>query len=120
MHEAIDDLPNRNIITFHEAFPYFAEEFNLNIVDVVEVEAGTEPSPKQLEETIEIAKANNVKSLFTEPQYAAKAAETIAKETGIKLYTLDPIVTGDSTPDSYDDYINKMKENLETLKEALK
>lgn len=120
MHEAIDVLPNRNIITFHEAFPYFAEEFNLNIVDVVEVEAGTEPSPKQLEETIEIAKANNVKSLFTEPQYAAKAAETIAKETGIKLYTLDPIVTGDSTPDSYDDYINKMKENLETLKEALK
>lgn len=120
MHEAIDNLPNRNIITFHEAFPYFAEEFNLNIVDVVEVEAGTEPSPKQLEETIEIAKANNVKSLFTEPQYAAKAAETIAKETGIKLYTLDPIVTGDSTPDSYDDYINKMKENLETLKEALK
>lgn len=120
MHEAIDDLPNRNIITFHEAFPYFADEFNLNIVDVVEVEAGTEPSPKQLEETIEIAKANNVKSLFTEPQYAAKAAETIAKETGIKLYTLDPIVTGDSTPDSYDDYINKMKENLETLKEALK
>lgn len=120
MHEAIDNLPNRNIITFHEAFPYFAEEFNLNIVDIVEVEPGTEPSPKQLEETIKSAKTNNVKSLFTEPQYAAKAAETIAKETGIKLYTLDPVVTGNSTPTSYDDYINKMKENLETLKEALK
>lgn len=120
MHEELDNLPNRNIITFHEAFPYFAEEFNLNIVGVVEVEPGTEPSPKQLEETIEIAKANNVKALFTEPQYAAKAAETIYKETGIKLYTLDPVVTGDSTPDSYDDYINKMKENMETLKEALK
>lgn len=120
MHEVIDTLPNRNIITFHEAFPYFAEEFNLNIVGVVEVEPGTEPSPKQLEETIEIAKNNNVKALFTEPQYAAKAATTISNETGIPLYTLDPIVTGDSTSDAYDDYITKMEQNLETLKEALK
>ena len=120
MHDTIDSLPNRNIITFHEAFPYFAEEFNLNIVGVVEVEAGTEPSPKQLEETIKIAKNNNVRALFTEPQYAAKAASTLSKETGIPLYTLDPIVTGDSTPNAYDDYLNKMKQNLETLKEALK
>lgn len=120
MQEGINALPNRNIITFHEAFPYFAEEFNLNIVSVIALEPGTEPSPKELEETIELAKNNNVKALFTEPQYSAKAANTISKEAGIPIYTLDPIVTGDSTPDSYDDYINKMKQNFETLKEALK
>lgn len=120
MQEGINSLPNRNIITFHEAFPYFAEEFDLNIVGVIALEPGTEPSPKELEETIELAKNNNVKALFTEPQYTAKAATTISKEAGIPIYTLDPIVTGDSTPNSYDDYINKMKQNLETLKEALK
>lgn len=120
MHETISTLPNRNIITFHEAFPYFAEEFNLNIVSVIALEPGTEPSPKELEETIKIAKSNNVKALFTEPQYNAKAATTISKESGIPIYTLDPIVTGDSTPNSYDDYINKMRQNLEILKEALK
>ena len=32
MHAAIDPLPNKKIVTFHEAFPYFAEEFNLDIV----------------------------------------------------------------------------------------
>ena len=120
MQEGINSLPNRNIITFHEAFPYFAEEFDLNIVGVIALEPGTEPSPKELEETIELAKNNNVKALFTEPQYTAKAANTISKEAGIPIYTLDPIVTGNSTPNSYDDYINKMKQNLETLKEALK
>ncbi len=120
MQEGINSLPNRNIITFHEAFPYFAEEFDLNIVGVIALEPGTEPSPKELEETIELAKNNNVKALFTEPQYTAKAATTISKEAGVPIYTLDPIVTGDSTPDSYNDYINKMKQNLETLKEALK
>lgn len=120
MQEGINSLPNRNIITFHEAFPYFAEEFDLNIVGVIALEPGTEPSPKELEETIELAKNNNVKALFTEPQYTAKAATTISKEAGVPIYTLDPIVTGDSTPDSYNYYINKMKQNLETLKEALK
>ena len=120
MQEGINSLPNRNIITFHEAFPYFAEEFDLNIVGVIALEPGTEPSPKELEETIELAKNNNLKALFTEPQYTAKAATTISKEAGVPIYTLDPIVTGDSNPDSYNDYINKMKQNLETLKEALK
>ena len=65
-------------------------------------------------------KTNNIKALFTEPQYSSKVATTISNETGAKVYELDPIVTGDSTPDSYDDYINKMKENLNVLKEALK
>ena len=86
MQEGINSLPNRNIITFHEAFPYFAEEFDLNIVGVIALEPGTEPSPKELEETIELAKNNNVKALFTEPQYTAKAATTISKEAGVPIY----------------------------------
>ena len=62
----------------------------------------------------------NIKALFTEPQYSSKIADTIAKETGASIYTLDPIVTGDANEDAYDDYIVKMQENLNTLKEALK
>lgn len=120
MHEALDDIPNKNIVTFHEAFPYFAEEFGLNIVGVIEIEPDSEPSAKEVENIISIIKENNIKALFTEPQYSSKIAETIAKETGTKIYTLDPIVTGDSNENAYDDYIIKMKENLNTLKEALK
>ena len=119
MHEELDSLPNRNIITFHEAFPYFAEEFNLNIVGVIQVEPDSEPSAKEIESVIETIKSNNVKALFTEPQYSSKTAETIAKETGTKVYTLDPIVTGDATKNAYNDYIDKMENNLNILKEAL-
>ena len=120
MHEELDNLPNRDIITFHEAFPYFAEEFNLNIAGVIEIEPDSEPSAKEIEEVINTIRTKNIKSLFTEPQYSAKVAETIATETGATIYELDPIVTGDSNPDAYDDYINKMKKNLDVLKEALK
>ena len=120
MHTELDNLPNRNIITFHEAFPYFAKEFNLNIAGVIEIEPDSEPSAKDVEEIIQIIKDKNITSLFTEPQYSSKIANTIANETGTTVYELDPIVTGDATPDAYDDYINKMKENLNVLKEALK
>lgn len=120
MHSVIDNLPNRNIITFHEAFPYFAQEFNLNIAAVIEREPGTEPSAKELQETIEKIKSSGIKALFAEPQYSSRIADTIAGETGATVYYLDPIVTGDADPEGYDDYINKMKENLKVLEEALK
>ncbi len=105
----------RSIITFHEAFPYFAEEFGLNIAAVVEREPGSEPSAKELADTIELIKKNNIAGLFSEPQYPANAARIIANETGAKIYVLDPAVTG---PDDYDAYINIMEGNLKVLKQA--
>lgn len=117
MHLAMDGIKNRDIVTFHEAFPYFAKEFNFNIAGVIEREPGSEPSAKELAETIDKVKSLKVKALFAEPQYSTKAAGTIAKETGAKVYTLDPVVTG---PMEADAYINIMDSNLKTLQEALK
>ena len=120
MHAALDTVPHKDIVTFHEAFPYFAKEFNLNIIGVVEREPGTEPTPTELQETIEQVNALPTKVLFTEPQYSPAAAETIARETGAKIYTLDPVVTGEATPAAKNAYIDTMKKNMQVLKEALK
>ena len=120
MHAALDNVPHKDIVTFHEAFPYFAKEFNLNIIGVVEREPGTEPTPTELQETIEQVNALPTKVLFTEPQYSPAAAETIARETGAKIYTLDPVVTGEATPAAKNAYIDTMKNNMKTLQEALK
>lgn len=119
MHAALDNVPHKDIVTFHEAFPYFAKEFHLNIIGVVEREPGTEPTPTELQETIEQVNALPTKVLFTEPQYSPAAAETIARETGAKIYTLDPVVTGEATPAAKDAYIDTMKKNMKVLQEAL-
>lgn len=119
MHEELDDLPHKDIVTFHEAFPYLAKEFKLNIVSVIEREPGTEPTPQELETTIAKVNTLPVKVLFTEPQYSPAAAETIAKETGAKIYQLDPIVTGEANLEAMDAYISAMKKNMNILKEAL-
>ena len=119
MHAALDNVPHKDIVTFHEAFPYFAKEFHLNIIGGVEREPGTEPTPTELQETIEQVKALPTKVLFTEPQYSPAAAETIARETGAKIYTLDPVVTGEATPATKNAYIDTMKQNMKVLQEAL-
>ena len=120
MHAALDNVPHKDVVTFHEAFPYFAKEFHLNIIGVVEREPGTEPTPTELQETIEQVNSLPSKVLFTEPQYSPAAAETIARETGAKIYTLDPVVTGEATPAAKNAYIDTMKNNMKTLQEALK
>lgn len=115
MHSELVPYKGRSIITFHEAFPYFAQEFGFKIVAVVEREPGSEPSAKELADTIELVKKNGIPTLFSEPQYPDAAAGTIARETGAKVYVLDPAVTG---PDDYDAYLNIMRNNLITLKLA--
>lgn len=117
MREGLRDLSRRDIVTFHEAFPYFAKEFNLKIAAVIEREPGAEPSATELAETIDLVRASGVKALFAEPQYPARAAESIARESGARVYTLDPAVTG---PMDADAYIRIMDANLRVLEEALK
>ena len=119
MHNELDNLPHKDIVTFHEAFPYLAKEFKLNIVSVIEREPGTEPTPQELEDTIKQVKGLDTKVLFTEPQYSPAAAETIARETGAKIYQLDPVVTGEANEGAMDAYIDTMKKNMAVLKEAL-
>lgn len=115
MHAELAPYKGRQIITFHEAFPYFAREFGLKIAAVVEREPGSAPSAKELADTIELVKKNGIPALFSEPQYPAAAARAIARETGARVYMLDPAVTG---PDDYDAYINIMENNLKVLKQA--
>ncbi len=116
MHQSLDGVQQRDIITFHEAFPYFAQEFNLHIVAVVEHEPGSEPSAGELAKTIAVVRQAGIKTVFAEPQYPAKAADTIARETGATISYLDPAVTG---PDELDAYIKTMDQNLIVLKKAL-
>lgn len=119
MHLSMDMLQNKDVVTFHEAFPYLASEFKLNIVAVVEREPGTEPTPQELAETIEKINLLPVKIIFTEPQYSPKAAETIARETGAQIFELDPIVTGEAKPENLLDYVDRMLSNTLTIIKAL-
>ena len=116
MHSALDHVKNKDIITFHEAFPYFAEEFGLHIAAVINREPDSQPSAKELADTIRLVRETGVKALFEEPLYPETSADIIAAETGAQVYVLDPAVSGEWDKNAY---LTAMESNLQVLAQAL-
>lgn len=117
MHLELDKYKGTEIITFHEAFPYFTREFGFKTAAVIERDPGSQPSAGELANIIKIANEKGVRCIFAEPQYPQGSAEAIARETHAKVYILDPAVTG---PLKADAYIQAMENNLAVLAGALK
>lgn len=117
METELAHVRQHEIITFHEAFAYFAEEFGLHVAAVLEREPGMGPSASELAETVDLVRETGCEVLFVEPQYSSDVAQVVARETGARLYSLDPVVTGDEN--DKDAYLKAMEQNLTVLKEAL-
>ena len=106
----------KSIVTFHEAFPYFARAYGLKIAAVMSDEHEDSLSPKELREVIETVRAAGNPPLFTEPGASSVSAQAIAQETGASIYELDPITTGEATLDAYE---TRMLNNAYTIRNAL-
>ncbi len=111
-------LANPRVVTQHRDFDYLARDAGLNIVGVVRPHEGQEPSAADLLRLTRLIREENVGAVFTEPQYPAKAGETLARETGVPLAVLDPVANGpaDASPDYYE---RVMENNLRTLERTL-
>ncbi|MFM7374792.1 MAG: metal ABC transporter substrate-binding protein, partial [Chthoniobacterales bacterium] len=103
------------VITLHDALPYFARDFGLDIVGVIEREPGHEPRAKELAANVDLVRSRGVRAILAEPQYSDKAAQTIARETGARVVQIDPVATGPSNPtEARGAYLRAMEKNLET------
>lgn len=115
---ALAHIDHADVITFHEAFPYFAEAYGLHVAAVLNREPEDALSPRALANLCETVMHLGNPPLFIEPQYDDAAARTVSRETGAPVYTLDPIVTGpaDAPLTHYED---AMRQNLAVLLAAL-
>jgi zinc transport system substrate-binding protein len=106
---------NNDFIAFHNAFSYFAEEYNLNQYTIIpSSNSHGEVTAKTLENVISKARELNIKVIFSEESVNTKTSQIIANEIGGKVLVLSPLeIVSDG------DYILKMNQNLENLKEAL-
>lgn len=110
--EQLKDLSCRNLLTFHDGFSYFAHAFDLNILEAIEEESGSEASAKELIHLIELVQSHKLPAIFTECNGSASAASIIARETGAVSFALDMAMAGD-------DYFQAMYHNIDTIREAL-
>jgi len=85
----LSNLKNRKFLIFHPSWGYFAKEYNLTQI-AVEIE-GKSPKPKELIKIIEQAKEENIKIIFTQPEFSKKSASIIANEIGGKVVEVSPL-----------------------------
>lgn len=78
-------------VPFHDAWPYFADRYGLDLVLEVEPFPGREPSARALREAIEAIDAAGARAVFTEVQLDDRPARVLADEAGVALAVLDPI-----------------------------
>lgn len=109
---ALAPTTGSRIVTYHNAFPYFADRYKLSLVGVIEEVPDISPSPKYLAALQKVIRDKNVKIIFTEPQFSPKLAQRISKDTGVPLAELDTIETGPLKPTAYEEGLRR---NLETL-----
>ena len=77
--------PDRKLVTFHDAFPYFAREYGIEIVGVAVEAPGQDPSAAEIAALIRAIRAAGVRAIFSESQFPTALVDQIARETGAKV-----------------------------------
>ena len=124
------DRSNRRIVSFHEALGYLAESFGLEIADVIEQSPGDVPTGGQLRDLVKVCKdpKKPVAAITVEPQYSGSSSATAIRDElkseniTMPLATIDPLETAevaDLAREGGDWYIKRMRQNLQSLREAL-
>ena len=109
LHAAIRDqlasIPadERKVISFHDAFPYFARAYGLEIVGTIVDAPGQDPSAGEVSKLVDAVRANGVTAVIAEAQFNADLVRTLADETGARVVTdLYDDTLGDPPVDTYE------------------
>ena len=114
------DCARRDVVVSHAAFGYLTRRYRLSQIAVTGLAPQAEPSPAALAAIVRTARERQVTAIFLEPLVSPRLAETLAREVGVRLLTLNPVegVTKQQATDGVG-YIALMGKNLESLREGL-
>jgi zinc/manganese transport system substrate-binding protein/manganese/iron transport system substrate-binding protein len=111
--------PNRKLVTFHDAFPYFARHYGFELVGVVLQNVGQEPTAADLADLVAVVRAAGVRAVFSEAQFSPKLAQTLADEAGIER-VVTTLYTDALGPAPADTYLGMMSWNVDQVTQALR
>jgi len=114
---AFDRVAVKRIVTFHDAFPYYARAYGIEVVGVAVDAPGQEPSARETAALIEAIRAAGVTTIFSEEQFPTALVERIADETGATVIAnLHSDSLGRPPADTY---VGAMRENASLILGAL-
>lgn len=109
---------NRKLVSFHEAFPYYAAAYGLQIVGSVLSAPGQDPSAGQVAALVDAIRRSGARAVFTEAQFSPKLAEQIAAEAGVPV--VSNLYNDTLGPPPVDSYEGLIRWDTERVVEALR
>ena len=110
----------RDFVTSHAAFGYLAARYGLHQIPITGIDPEAEPSPRRLQQLIDLVRREHVTTVFFERLVSPRLAETVARDAGAKAKVLDPIEgLTPSEEQQGADYFSLMRRNLTQLEVAL-
>jgi ABC-type Zn uptake system ZnuABC Zn-binding protein ZnuA len=106
----------RKLVTFHDAFPYFARAYGLDLVGFVVRAPGREPSAREVRELGETIEREHVKTVFKEPQLNARLLDRAARDAGVKV----ALLYSDALTKEIPSYVRMMRTNADTVAGGLR
>lgn len=107
----------KNLITFHDGFEYLAARYGFTILKSIEEEEGSTASAHDINDIVALIQAHHIPAIFTEVNGFEETANAIARETGVSVYPLSLIMSGEGS--SLDAYCTAMTQNITTMLSAL-
>ena len=102
------DVPG--LITFHDGFRYFCHAYDLELLESIEEEAGSEASAKEIVEITHLVKEHDIPVIFTEVNGSDATAKAIVRETGCAIAQLSMVMDGPD--DDLGNYVRAMLKNM--------
>lgn len=113
---SIKSLTNgQNIIIFHEAYAYVADDFSMNACYLLDLDEERSVSAGEIKQVIGAIKDDSVSVILAEELYGKSMGDTVSRETDVHVVYIDPLNRGEYDKDSY---LDGMENNIELIKEA--
>ena len=113
---SIKSLTNgQNIIIFHEAYAYVADDFSMNACYLLDLDEERSVSAGEIKQVISAIKDDGVSVILAEELYGKSMGDTISRETDVHVVYIDPLNRGAYDKDSY---LDGMEQNIELIKDA--
>jgi len=106
----------KRVVTVHDGYSYLLQEMGIELAGVVEPAHGLVPSAKELGELIDLVKKQHIRVILSEESFPHKLLDTLAGETGAKVYIISHIAVGNYSADEFE---KGMQQNVDTLVKAL-
>lgn len=105
----------QNIIIFHEAYAYVADDFSMNACYLLDLDEERSVSAGEIKQVIGAIKDDSVSVILAEELYGKSMGDTVSRETDVHVVYIDPLNRGEYDKDSY---LDGMEHNIELIKEA--